>query len=250
MSTLVNVIARIQKLRALAKSSNEFEAANAAAAAAKLIDQHQLSEMDLQLKGEKEAEEVEVIEKPLFRTGRVMLWMDQLAQVLAGHYGCTIYLATVPLEADITKPMKGVRGTEKAMKMVGRKSDAEIVQYMFDWLQPLIIELTKTHAYGKGMAYSQNYALGVVKGIKTQLDRQHEEAKREAHAAGQSQAMVLLDNRAIVARQVLAAKVGRLNKRQSQLSSNAEAQARGRQAGENIQLKKGLGTSAPNKLLK
>ncbi len=250
MATIDNVIARVQKLRSLSKSTNEYEAANAAAAAAKLIDQHQLSEMDLQIKGEKAAEEIVVIEKPLFRTGRIMLWMSQLGQVLASHYGCSVYIGTVNLEVDITKPAKGSRDTEKAMKMVGRPSDAEVVQYMFDWLRPVIIELTKIHAYGQGMAYSQNYAFGVVKGIETQLKAQHETAKREAAAAGQSQAMVLLDNRTALSKTFMDTKLRLRKSVGSKLRGNADAMARGQQAGQNITLTKGLGTSSSNKLLK
>lgn len=250
MNSLSNVIARIQKLRVLSTSTNEHEAANAAAAAAKLIDQHQLSEMDLQVKGDKEAEEVQIIGKPLFRTGRIMLWMSQLAQVLASHYGCTLYVSTVSIEPDITKPSNKVRGTEKAMKMVGRPSDAEVVQYMYDWLQPVIIELTKKNAYGMGMAYAQNYAYGVVKGIKAQLECQHEEAKREAQIAGQSQAMVLLDNREALAVTFINSKMKLKKSQGSKLSGNAEAQERGKQVGERIQLRKGLdGGNSPKKLM-
>lgn len=244
--TIANVIGRINKLRELSKNNtNEHEAAAAAAAAAKLIDRHQLSEMDLEVKGEKTSEPIEEIGKPLFKTGRVMLWVDRLAAVLCEHYGCTGYFKHVYDAVGVfEKNPNARRDSYKAFTIVGRKSDAEVVQYMFDWLQPVIIELMKNNAYGKGMKYSQNYAIGVVQGIKRQLDLEHANTVAEAAKANQSQAMVLLDNRHALSKQHLESTVKGLRARQVSLRGDSEARERGIRAGESIQLKKGIGTSA------
>ena len=124
--TMLNVIARVNKLRELSRANaNEHEAANAAAAAAALIDRHQLSEMDLQVKGEKDVEPIEEIAQPLYKTGRAMLWVDNLAGTLCSHYGCSGYWKHVRDAMEIAqKNPNAVRDSYKAFTIVGRKSDA------------------------------------------------------------------------------------------------------------------------------
>lgn len=249
--TIANVIARINKLRELAgNNANEFEAANAAAAATALIDRFQLSEMDLQVRGEKPAEPIEEIAEALYKTGRAMLWVDKLASILCEHNGCTYYWKHVTDAMAIAeKNPNAVRDSYKAATMVGRRGDTEIVRYMFHWLHTTIVDLMKTHAYGKGMRYSQNYAIGVVVGIKRQLDLEHAKTVAEAAASNQSQAMVLLDDRHKLSLAHLESTV-KLTRRQVSLRGDADARARGIKAGEAIQLKKALPGSNTNKLLK
>lgn len=243
MATIDNIIARVQKLRALTTTSNEFEAANAASAAAKLIDQHQLSEMDLQVSGEKAAEPVQIIETPLFRSGRIMLWQDRLGGAISEHYGVSIYIKNYPLPVDIMAPPLA-REHDKGITMVGRPSDAEVVRYMFTWLMPVVVQLTKTNAYGRGSQYSQNYALGVVEGIRTQLASLRQESKRQV----QSQAMVLLDNRLAVSQAFLKVNL-KLRTRKSHLRGNEDAMAQGKRVGEKIHLQKGLTGGKPESKL-
>lgn len=249
--TIANVIARINKLRELAKgTTNEHEAAAATGQAARLIDKHQLSEMDLQVKGEKGSEPVEVLNEPLYKTGRAMAWVGRLALVLSEHYGCTGYWDHVvdPMEIASKNP-KAVRNSYKAFKMVGRKSDSEIIRYMFDWLQPVIVDLMKVNAYGQGMRYSQNYALGVVAGIEKQLKLEHKRMQEEAATNNTSQAMVLLDNRFALSTTHMKTNVKGLRDKFSSLRNDSDARARGVKAGESISLNKGLNTSnAPKRL--
>lgn len=249
--SIANVIGRINKLRELSKgNSNPNEAANAAAAAAALIARHQLSEMDLEIKGEKNSEPIEEIEKPLYQTGRAMLWIDRLSSVLCHHYGCSGYWNHVidPMTIAAKNP-NAKRDSYKAFKLIGRCSDAEIVRYMFDWLQPVIVDLMKTNAYGLGMKYSQNYALGVVQGIENQLKLEHVKTVAEATAANQSQAMVLMNNRHALSKKHMETTVKGLRARRSNLDSDLGAKQRGMRDGEAIHLKKGLGgNSAPNRL--
>lgn len=250
-NTIANVIARIQKLRELAgNNTNEHEAASAAAAAAKLIDRFQLSEMDLQLKGDKNAEPIVEGEVPLHKTGRAMLWVGFLAMTLCEHYGCTGYWNHVnDAEEVFAKNPNAVRDSYKAFKMVGRQSDMDIVRYMFDWLHPVIVYLMKLNASGRGMKYSQNYAYGVVQGIKNQLQLEHKEAKVEAAANNQSQAMVLLDSRLALSESHLKSTVKGLHTKRSHLGYDPNARARGVTAGESIRLTKGLPSGGSNKLL-
>lgn len=249
--TIANVIARVNKLRELAKgTTNEHEAAAATGQAARLIDKHQLSEMDLQVKGEKDAEPISVLNDPLYKTGRAMAWISKLAVVLCEHYGCTGYWDHVVDPMTIAnKNPKAVRDSYKAFKMVGRTSDAEVIRYMFDWLQPVIVDLMKVNASGRGMRYSQNYALGVVDGIDRQLKLEHERAHAEAARNNTSQAMILLDNRLVMSKDHMENNVKGLYQKYSNLKNDSDAKARGIRAGESISLNKGLNTSNSPKRL-
>lgn len=251
--TLANVIARINHLRTLAGNNtneNEAAAAAAAAAAAKLIARHQLSEMDLQLKGEKGAEPIEQCSEPLYKTGRAMYWVGFLAMTLCEHYGCTGYWNHVADPEEVfAKNPDAVRDSYKAFMMVGRKSDMEVVRYMFTWLQPVIVYLMKSNASGRGMKYSQNYASGVVQGIKNQLKLEHKKTQEEAAVNNQSQAMVLLDSRLTLSQEHLKATVKGLHSKRSHLGYDPTARASGIKAGENIRLTKGIAAAPNNKLL-
>lgn len=223
---------------------------NAAAAAARLIDRHQLSEMDLEVQGQKNAEPVLEDAEPLHKTGRAMPWVGYLAMTLCEHYGCTGYWNHAnDAEEVFAKNPKAIRDSYKAFKMVGRKTDIEVVRYMFTWLQPVIVYLMKLNASGKGMKYSQNYGLGVVTGIKNQLAMEHKKAKEDAMASNQSQAMVLLDSRLAISQAHLKSSVKGLHTRYSNLGNDREAKQRGIAAGESIRLTKGLPGSGSNKLL-
>lgn len=250
MESLATVIAKIQKLRSLAKSDNPNEAANAAQAAAALIDKHQLTEADLQVKGEKQAEPIEIVSESLYESGRVMLWIHKLAQVLCEHYGCTYYVDTVEDFAKVAEKNPNARRTSfKAFRMVGRRSDADVVRYFFTWLQDEITHLTKTHAYGMGMKYSQNFARGCVSAIGVKLKEQHQTMVQEARATGQSQAMVLLDNRAKEASVYMNQKINLTSRPGSKLERDMNAFTHGVVVGKNIQLKQGLqGGKEPKKL--
>lgn len=248
--TIANVVARINKLRELAKNNtNEHEAASAAGAAAKLIAKHQLSEMDLQVRGEKQSESVEQDREPLFKTGRAMPWIDKLIMALCDHYGCTGYWNHVTDANEVfAKNPNAIRDSYKAYMLVGRKSDMEVVRYMFAWLQPVIVHLMKSNASGYGMSYSQNYACGVVQGIDNQLKLEHKKIKEEAAANNQSQAMVLLDNRLATSKLHMKSTVKGLHSRRSYLDYDAHARGRGIKAGEKIRLTKGINSSEAKKL--
>lgn len=250
--TISNVIGRINKLRELSKNNqNEFEAANAAAAAALLVDRFQLSEMDLQVKGDKIAEAIEEIQDPLYRTGRAMAWIDSLTRALCDHYGCTGYWKHVTDPMGIAqKNPNAVRDSYKAYTLVGRRSDAAIIEYMFNWLQPVIIDLMKKNAYGRGMKFSQNYALGVVSGIKFQLEQENKSLRQEAELNNQSAAMVLLGNRCKDADVYMRKTVPGLQKRYHHLDGDVDARERGVQDGKAIHLSKGISASAGPRLLK
>lgn len=180
-----------------------------------------------------------------------MLWIGKLAVALCEHYGCTGYWDHVvdPMGVAAKNP-KATRDSYKAFKMVGRKGDIEIVRYFFDWLQPVIVDLMKRNASGLGMSYSQNYACGVVDGIKNQLKVEHQRAQREAAATNQSTAMVFLNNRLDLSKNHLKNHGPKLIMKTSNLRNDNNAKALGVKAGESISLNKGINGASPNKHLK
>lgn len=175
-----NVIAKVQKLLALAKSSNANEAAAAANAANRLIDQHRLSMADLA----SDATEVDpMMEDPgvLYETGRVVPWKEALASNLARHYGCAIWINSVyPKGRKVSR-----------YRLVGRKSDLAIVNYMYAYLSAECARLCEKEAHGRGKVFANSYCVGFVAGIREQLAASRKEAEKEATGT----AIVAINNR-------------------------------------------------------
>ena len=181
MSSMTSVIEKVKKLLALSKSSNANEAAAAAALANKLIDQYRLEESELENNEEHES----ILEEAdsLYESGRLTQWKSSLACLLARHYGCAIY------------NKKGFR--ENAYKLIGRKSDIEVVKYMFSWLCLEIDRLSDNSSRGRGFGrsegkiFSNSFCSGVVAGIKDQLNV----SRQEVVQAASSVALVRLNQR-------------------------------------------------------
>jgi len=179
MSKIDSIIEKVQKLLALAKSSNINEAAAATAAANKLIDQYRLSEADLSLSSEDD----QLIEDDgfVYETGRIVPWKNSLAITLAKHYGCAMFNSTVyPNGRKVSR-----------YKLIGKKSDIQITKYMFSWLTAECQRLVEKEAQGKGKIFSQSYCQGFVSGVSQQLTISREAAKQEASSA----AIVKIDSR-------------------------------------------------------
>lgn len=173
-----SIIDKIRRLRALSQSTNVHEAAAAAAAANKLIDAHRINEADLAVVSS--ATLIEEDEDPVYEAGRIKNWKVRLVRVLCNNYGC---------EALINK---GYR--IKAYTVVGRKSDIEIVRYMFIWLSTEVQRLCVENMRGEGHVACFSYCEGAVTGIANQLYRSRQESNVTAKANGQAAAMVKLDS--------------------------------------------------------
>lgn len=181
---------KIRQLRALAQSANAFEAANAAAAADKLIAKYRISEEELRAPGVGEGQETAVEDQNiLYESARIIRWKSALAMHLTKHYGVALWNSWFYPEGQ-----PGKHKTSR-YKMVGRKSDMEITSFLFAFLVLEIERLTKLNCKGQGHIASYSYADGVVAGIKYQLDKSKEEIKQEAESTGHSQAIISLDAR-------------------------------------------------------
>lgn len=166
------VIEKIRKLRALSMSTNANEAANAAAAADRLIHEHRLSEAELEASGEDgEAPEYG---GELFSESRRTVWRWQLANLLCGQYDVASWR----------------RRDERGMnyQMVGRASDVQTVRYMFGWLSREVRDI----AASKPGLPRAAFCRGIVMGIAVKFAEQNKARK----AAEPSGAAIVLASRA------------------------------------------------------
>lgn len=178
--SIENIISKVQKLLALSKSSNANEAAAATNAANKLIDQYRLSTADL---SEDSGEIDPMMEDPgvVYETGRVVPWKQSLVVTLANHYGCATFIS-----CNYATGRKVSR-----FKLVGRKSDIAIVNYMFSYLSAECARLCEKEAHGQGKVFANSYCTGFVAGIRQQLSESRKEAEKEATGT----AIVAINNR-------------------------------------------------------
>lgn len=239
-----SIIEQIQKLRSLSKSSNEHEAAAAAKAADKLINKHRISEEEISAADPTKKTEAKKDDNILYETGKITLWKNMLALNLAKHYDCAV------VNDVIGNPESGRKISR--YRLVGTESDMEIVRYMFSWLVDMIEQLGKIVARGMGRVYSASYAEGVVRGIEVQLEESRKEQVVEAQAAGQTAALVKLDQRMELAQKKLFELYPKLTRSKLAFKRRVDYTAlkHGIRDGKQIQLSKGLNAGANTKLLK
>lgn len=157
------IVDRIRKLLALSKSSNPNEAANAAAAAQKLMDRHRIEQAALE-EPETEDEPIRDFEDPLDSGRRMPTWRKRLAVNIADANNCRIYL-------------RHGGGTDVAI--VGRAADAQTVRYLYAYCVREIDRLTRSHGSGNGRTWCNNFRIGCVDAIRIKLEAQREQVKRE-----------------------------------------------------------------------
>ena len=229
-SKLTSVIERVQKLLALSKSSNANEAANAAAAANKLIDQYRLSEADITTE-QGETDPMVEDDGYIYETGKVTPWKASLVRTLAAHYGVAHYNDTAyPEGRKVSR-----------FKLIGRTSDIQIVRYMFTWLSMECQRLADANAKGLGRVFVASYCEGFVNGIAIQLRASRQEVKQTAS----SSAIIKLDARLQESQSFMYGKHTNLRKTTSYSHSQRDglAFAAGQQKGQSIHLGAALGGS-------
>lgn len=230
------IIEKVQKLLALSKSSNVSEAANAAAAANRLIDTYRLSVADLNAEG--------TMEDPLdqdggfiYETGKVTHWKKLLLSVLVEHYGLYYYN-----DGDWSRGRKFSR-----FRLVGRKSDIAVCRYMFAWLVVECQRLADIEAKGQGRVFVASYCEGFVNGIYKQLKLSRAEVEKTAS----SSAIVKIDARASEAKNYAYGLVKGLHQAKSASYRHVDYDAfyAGKTKGENIHLGSSLSDGKAPKVL-
>jgi hypothetical protein len=224
------VIARVVHLRKLAAGNTNIHEANAAAAAAdKLIQEHRLSQAELEASGNAPSDPMHSVK--LHEGGRRTAWRETLLWALSGHYGCSWFM---------NHGRSFSSGREKRSldyTLVGRQSDVEIVVYMFSWLTEEIERLCRWHSGGKGTGYARAWLDGAAIGVRDTFRARAAEMK----AKEVSTAMVLLDNRSKEAETYKYAKNPGLKKVAAVAGGrDYSAREQGYKVGREIQIKEGL----------
>lgn len=231
-----SIIEKIHNLRKLSKSDNINEATAAAIAADKLISKFRISEAEIS------AHTGEVPEKAkdiLYESARAITWKYRLANTLSEHYGC--YMFNDNILSDNGRIITRLR-------LVGLKSDMDIVSYMFAWLVFEIEKLNKKNK-GKGHIVCNSFCIGAVSGIAEQLAALKEQEKINATENNQIQALAVLDSRSeqakIFINSIMQLKSS-TKKTHNYLDGNAYT--KGLEAGKNLHLGKVM-NGVGNKLL-
>jgi hypothetical protein len=238
---LEKVIEKVRLLQRLAGNNpNENEVIAAMAKADKYIRAYQLSQAQLEEVDSSKAEGF--VKKKVCSQSKRAAWVEAVIRCVCAHYGCTFYLDTspVPVPAELQE-FNGGRVVVSAVQyvVVGKRSDVEIVDYTATFLIKYGKVISELQSKGKGVAYARSFLEGFGIGVSQKFAALKEEERLNAI---QSTAMVLLNNRAIEARNWLHSEMGRMGRaaRISGSSSNSEGRSAGIVAGRNASVNRAL----------
>lgn len=184
------IIARIQQLRAISKSTHSrAEAETTLRLAAKLIAEYQLSEAELEVSNQPVDDPIDLnTESIIFESGRIRLWKATLANKLAALNGLFIYNAIV----------RGGKSHRKVnrLRVIGRNSDVAIAMYMMDYLTKEIEYLAEDAVPSRekrGLNPSrESWCLGCVDGFISKMEAERAVVNQNAT----SSALVFIGNKA------------------------------------------------------
>lgn len=186
--TVDAVLARVRKLLALAGDSaaSEQEAANAAAAAQRLLTRHQIDVAMLDVEGDSSPEFINVDVRPVDTTKRTVAWRWTLSEGICKLNGCRSYWHG---NRDVT-----TQAVSNELRIVGKPSRVTAVRYMYGYLAPEVERLGAAAALGKGRSYGHAWRMGCVNRLIERLNESAREsakaAKQEALGAGTSLARI------------------------------------------------------------
>lgn len=182
---LDSIIARVQKLRALAdptKNDNINEVKAAASLYEKLVNQYRLTAAQLESEGHGAKQSFKDAEVVI--TGRRMRYYEEMLNHLCKHFnGAWFY------QSGRNRDNKG----ECLYFLSATESDHAIICYFFNYLIWEVDRLTKKNCKGTGIQESNSYRAGVVAGIGSLFADLQEKTRQDANNCT---AMVVLDNRA------------------------------------------------------
>ena len=174
----IDVIAKVEKLLTLGQSPNEHEATSALAKARALMDEYQISELEIQ-----EAEvELTASSVDLETTARRKEWISQLNNSLGRFNSLKIYYK--------------VHSRKRTLCAVGMNSDIRMFEQMREYLVETIERLAKQYAkveIGNTNALKAQFALGASHRISIRLDEILAEQKAQAQEMGSALVIVKED---------------------------------------------------------
>lgn len=229
-----SILDKVRKLRALATSANVHEAAAAASAAERLIQEHNLSEAELSVNEEDEAVTYDAISE---HGSKIATWQSNLLWHLARAYQCCGFFRFFRVHVTV-----GYETTHRYVAY-GRKQDLETLRYQFAFFTSEIDRLA-AGGRGFGRTWLNSFRLGAVSAIGEALY----ETRKVTRAAASSTALVVVDRRAEVAEKKRNEDHPDLRSKKSSSRIDETAFAIGKRAGASINQKSALG-SAGERLL-
>lgn len=215
MSNIASIIEKVRRLLALAYSSNANEAAAATAKANQLIDEYRLS-VD-QLTPQEQQESAEKSDDPLLDARRAAVWQTMLASRLSHHYGCYIWR------------------DNQGFRIAGRRSDMDILRYMFAYISSECMRLSTSHSKGKGRTYAESYRRGFIDAVTEKLAESRQQAKQAA-THEQAQGLIKLDDRSKDAEKLVRQSVKLGGPKTTYIRVSPEGKSAGQAAGRNMHL--------------
>lgn len=155
MSDVAAVLLRVEKLLALATSTNVHEAALAAARARELIEAHRLEALLADRAAARGEGADPVGEEVLEVAKRPRRWRTILAAALAESQACLVYSAA--------------RGGVEELRVVGRAADRAAVRTCFEGLAPRLEWLSASHGAGRSRAWHEAFRIGAAEAIAARL---------------------------------------------------------------------------------
>lgn len=195
-----------RKVRALHRLANdrgatEHEAAAAASAMQKLIEQHRLDMSALDAsesaaEREEAAERVGVQTDPLDEQKKGVTWRGLLAGSIARANGCKVFW-----DHGVRNNADGRLERVTRLCVIGTPSRASAVRYLYAWLSREVDRLGAEAARGRGRSYGNAFRVGCVERVGARLEAAARDGRREAErearkaADGNSTALVRIDSR-------------------------------------------------------
>jgi len=153
------ILDRIQKLLRLADDPNNVnEAASAAARAQEMMHKYNLTSLMVESFDSDpiEDEEIKCMTDPLFTFKKnASTWKTKLAMVVAKANHCRIWLHRSQ--------------SNSRLGLVGTRSDAEVVRFLYNYLLKEVERLALRDAMGKGRSWANNFRLGAIDTIEARL---------------------------------------------------------------------------------
>lgn len=240
------IIDRIKKLLSLSKSSNEHEAAQAAALAADLMLSNEIEEAAL---CEPEDAPEDVGADTLDELGKQRTpWKGTLAHCLTQSAGCRSYTSR--------------RTGQVTIQIVGQPSKVATVRYMYAYLVGEINRLADSafreeHAEcsrsgvpaPSARAWKNAFRLGAAGVIGNRVMAQRKETHAKAKASGAGTSLAVIETAEKAVEQYVRRTVGRLGSSPRPQFSSRSGYGAGAAAGQNVSLGGGRGLGAGAKQL-
>ena len=176
-----DILTKIKKLLALAKSTTSTHEAKAAMeAATRLAEAHRLSLAEIE-SNKGDAESVGEDSEPLFECGKLFAWQTHMVSGLANAHGCCAYSVTTMVKGHF----------RREVYLFGRPTDMAIVRELWSYVVPALDRAWKRDKDKDYFINRHSWWFGAADGICDSV----EQGKQAARKHATSTAIVLVDQR-------------------------------------------------------